>query len=159
MSIAALLVDQVQDAGDCTANDRCDHVDPQVVVHLLGRWIEPIVVIKFVRIDVGVRILAHRERDVAAGERWIKPKTTGILVGSQRDGEENYVERQDLDQSVFGQLRALVLDRDEGEDQDYGEHEDRPESLPVTRPIVINTMLMKAVTGTCETFVIRHRSI
>ena len=83
-------MDQVQDAGDGTASKRCDHVDPQVVVYLLGGWIEPIVVIKIlVSIDVGVRVLAHGERDVAAGERRIETTATPILDGHQGDGEED----------------------------------------------------------------------
>ena len=82
LGIPALLVDQVQDAGDGTAYDRCDHVDPQVVVYLLGGRIETIIFIKglvrpVIRV-IRVRVLAHSERDVAAGERWIEPKT-GIL--------------------------------------------------------------------------------
>ena len=47
------------------------------------------------------------------------------------------MDEEDLNQTVLRQSRVFVLDGDEGEDEDDRAEERRPESLPVTRPLVL----------------------
>ena len=129
----------MKDTSDGTACKRCDHVDPQVVVYCLVRRAEPVVIFPIlVTFDVGVSVLADCERYVAASECWVKA-SVAVGRGNICDGCKDACDRIDLDQTVVCQLCVLVLDGDECEDQNDRGHEDCPEGLPVTGPIIINT--------------------
>ena len=103
-------MDQVNDAGDGPTNDRCNHVDPQVVVHLFGGRVEPVDRFKLL-IGLGVRVsvLANGERDVSAGEGWVVADFA-VEGAHGRHSCEDEVDGHDLEESVVGQPCALVLD-------------------------------------------------
>ena len=47
------------------------------------------------------------------------------------------MDEKDLNQAVLGKPRVSVLDGDEGEYEDDRAEQNRPESLPVTLPVVV----------------------
>lgn len=110
----ALLVDQMENASDCSAKERCDHVDPEVVINLCVRGIEavdsPIAIIVE---NVGVRILAHSERDIAAGQGRV-PATVAKQSCHLNNELLEQGETHDLKKAVVCQLSVFVLDRDKG---------------------------------------------
>ena len=67
--------------------------------------------------NIWVGILADGEGDVAAGKSWVEATATEPNT-QLSDCDYDEIDCKNLDHTIIRQPRALVFDRDEGEDED-----------------------------------------
>ena len=94
--------------------------------------------------NIWISVLAHCEGDVAASESGIESTISEVLVQLDH-GQKDHLNGKNLDDSVVGQLGALVLDRDEGENENDAVHKDSKESLPVASPVIFTPFFSNRV--------------